>query len=70
MIATLMTFLSRLASSSRARDSIVCIGLDPEPELIPEHLGHGPQAAVRFLRRIVSATSDLACAYKPNLAFF
>lgn len=70
MIAAQMTFLAKLASASRARDSIVCIGLDPEPAQIPEHLGRGPQAAVRFLRRIVAATSDAACAYKPNLAFF
>lgn len=70
MIAALMTFMTKLANASRARDSIVCIGLDPEPDRIPEHLGHGPQAAVRFLRRIVAATSDVACAYKPNLAFF
>lgn len=70
MIAAQMTFLTKLAEASRARDSIVCIGLDPEPDRIPEHLGQGPQAAVRFLRRIVSATSDVACAYKPNLAFF
>lgn len=70
MIAVQMTFLSKLADASRARDSIVCIGLDPEPDRIPGHLGSGPQAALRFLRRIISATSDLACAYKPNLAFF
>jgi len=65
-----MTFLSKLDAAARARDSIVCVGLDPEPERIPAHLGTGAQAAVRFLRRIVTATSDQACAYKPNLAFF
>lgn len=65
-----MTFLDKLAASMRARDSIICVGLDPEPGLIPETLGRGPQAAVRFLRRIVRATSDHACAYKPNLAFY
>lgn len=65
-----MSFLDKLTTASQARDSIVCIGLDPEPQRIPAHLGSGPQAALRFLRRIVSATSDLACAYKPNLAFF
>lgn len=53
-----------------ARDSILCIGLDPEPARIPGSCGRGPQAAVRFLRRIVRATSDHACAYKPNLAFY
>lgn len=65
-----MTFLEKLASSSRARDSIVCVGLDPEPDLIPASLGRGPQAALRFLRRIIQATSEYACCYKPNLAFF
>ena len=70
MIAARMTFLEKLAASSRARDSIICIGLDPEPGLIPDSLGRGPQAALRFLRRIVRATSDFACAYKPNLAFY
>ncbi len=65
-----MTFLTKLAASSRARDSIVCVGLDPEPSLIPESLGRGPQAALRFLRRIVRATSEYACGYKLNLAFY
>src|SRR5207253_834951 len=45
-------------------------GLDPEPASIPESLGRGPQAAVRFLRRIVRATAPHVCAYKPNLAFY
>ena len=65
-----MSFLTKLAASSRARDSIVCIGLDPEPDRIPESLGSGPQAALSFLRRIVHVTSDIACVYKPNAAFF
>lgn len=65
-----MPFLEKLAASSRTRDSIICVGLDPEPALIPGSLGRGPQAALRFLRRIVRATSDFVCAYKPNLAFY
>jgi orotidine-5'-phosphate decarboxylase len=65
-----MTFLTKLAAASRARDSVMCIGLDPEPDRIPEHLGRGAQAAARFLRRIVSATSDHVCCYKPNMAFY
>jgi orotidine-5'-phosphate decarboxylase len=65
-----MPFLEKLAASSRARDSIICVGLDPEPDRIPAHLGNGAQAAGRFLRRIISATSDHVAAYKPNLAFF
>jgi len=70
MIRARMAFLERLDASMRTRDSILCVGLDPEPALIPESLGRGPQAALRFLRRIVRATSDYACCYKPNLAFY
>src|SRR5256712_11825015 len=70
MIRGPLAFLDKLAASSRARDSIICVGLDPEPGLIPESLGRGPQAALRFLRRIVRATADFAAAYKPNLAFY
>ncbi len=70
MIGREVSFLTKLAESSRARDSIVCVGLDPDPDLIPEMLGSGPQAALRFLRRVIRATSDYVCAYKPNLAFY
>jgi orotidine-5'-phosphate decarboxylase len=70
MIRRRMPFLDKLAASMRTRDSILCIGLDPEPTLIPASLGRGPQAALRFLRRIVRATSEYACCYKPNLAFY
>lgn len=65
-----MSFLSKLADASRARDSIVCVGLDPEPGRIPGHLGNGAQAASRFLGRIIRATAGHAAAYKANLAFF
>src|SRR5574341_2196305 len=65
-----MSFLTKLADASRARDTIVCVGLDPAPDRSPAHLGDGAQAAGRFLRRNVNATSDHVAAYKPNLAFF
>ena len=65
-----MPFLEDLARSSARARSLVCVGLDPEPDLIPGHLGSGPQAAAGFLRRIIQATAEHAAAYKPNLAFF
>lgn len=65
-----MAFLAKLAAAMRASDTILCVGLDPEPDRIPEHLGSGAQAAVRFLRGIVRATAEHVCAYKPNLAFY
>ncbi|HEV8535115.1 MAG TPA: orotidine-5'-phosphate decarboxylase [Candidatus Limnocylindria bacterium] len=65
-----MSFLAKLGAASRARGSILCVGLDPEPSSIPETRGSGPQAAIRFLERIVRATAPHVCAYKPNLAFY
>lgn len=65
-----MDFLSKLDAASRARDSILCINLDPEPVRLPDALGHGPQAVLKFNRRIIKATSEVAAAYKLNLAFY
>jgi len=65
-----VTFLAKLAARSQACDSILCVGLDPEPSLIPESFGRGPKAAVPFLQLVIGATADYVCAYKPNLAFY
>ncbi len=51
-------------------DSALCVGLDPDPRRIPEHLGSGPPAILAFCRAIVDATADLACAFKPQIAYF
>lgn len=45
----------------------LCIGLDPDPKYLPSHLGGDIKS---FLLQIISATADLACAYKINTAFF
>jgi orotidine 5'-phosphate decarboxylase subfamily 2 len=60
------TYLERLRAASKARDSLLCVGLDPEPEAIPG----GLQAAVDVCRKVVEATADVACCYKPNAAFW
>jgi len=51
-------------------DSLLCVGLDPEPSRIPAHLGTGPQAIGAFCRAIVDATADQVCAFKPQIADF
>ncbi len=57
-------FPEKLRAASRRNSSFLCIGLDPDPALMPHP--HIPS----FLQEIVEATVDLVCAYKPNLAFF
>jgi orotidine 5'-phosphate decarboxylase subfamily 2 len=61
-----MTYFDKLRAASVARDSLLCIGLDPEPTVI----AGGVDGAVDFCRTLVERTSDLACCYKPNAAFW
>lgn len=60
-------FFEKLDQRSKAIDSLLCIGLDPHPEDLPESTG---EAALAFCLRLIEATRDYALAYKPNAAFF
>lgn len=67
-----MTFNEKLLKAARSRSSWLCVGLDPEWERIdPALRGEGPRVALyEHCARLVEATKDVACAYKPNAAFF
>src|SRR6266699_5757041 len=67
-----MKFLEKLLTASRRQNSLLCVGLDPEPSRLPAALREvsGATAVVRFCRTIIEATLPYVCAYKPNLAFF
>lgn len=60
----LMKFTDKLLNTSRQNRSLLCIGLDPDPELMPG------VDVLEFNKAIIDATRDLVCAYKPNLAFY
>ena len=60
-----MNFIDKLLNSARSNESLLCIGLDPDPELMPPGVG-----VLDFNQAIIEATYDLVCAYKPNLAFY
>ena len=62
-----MTFFSRLESRTREIDSLLCVGLDPHPQDLDSQSGETP---LDFCLRLIKATSDIALAYKPNVAFF
>jgi len=59
-----------LQSAWQRNDSLVCVGLDPEPTKFPAHLRGDPDAVFAFCRAIVDATADLACCFKPQIAHF
>jgi orotidine-5'-phosphate decarboxylase len=57
-------FFAKLRQASQSNRSFLCVGLDPHPSLLPE------KDVAAFNRAIIEATADLACCYKPNLAFY
>lgn len=63
-------FLDQLLAASRSNDSLLCVGLDVDPALAPRAVMQRPNWITAFIAGLVEATSDLVCAYKPNLAFF
>lgn len=65
-----MTFLQALRRRWTEADTLLCVGLDPEPARFPAPLRDAPDAAFEFCRAIVDATADLACAFKPQIAHF
>lgn len=65
-----MHFMQSLQQAWTRNDSLVCVGLDPEPAKFPAHLRDAPDAVFRFCAAIVDATADLVCAFKPQIAHF
>lgn len=63
-------FHAQLRRGIERSGSTLCIGLDPDPARLPDSVGTGPDAIERFCLGIIDATSDLVCAYKPQIAHF
>lgn len=60
-----MVFIDKLTNAIKRNDSLLCVGLDPDPELMPEGV-----SIWDFNKGIIDATADLVCAYKLNFAFY
>ena len=65
-----MHFMQSLQQAWTRNNSLVCVGLDPEPSKFPDHLRGTPDAVFAFCRAVVDATADLVCAFKPQIAHF
>jgi len=65
-----MNFVDSLKQTWRRNDSLVCVGLDPEPSRFPPLLRDHPDAIFAFCRAVVDATADLVCCFKPQIAHF
>lgn len=64
------SFIQQLASAWDKNNSLLCVGLDPDPAKFPAHLQGKPDAILEFCTAIVDATADVACSFKPQIAYF
>ncbi len=64
------TFLDMLHSASTRNNSMLCVGLDPEPTRFPAQMQGNPRKIYDFCAAIVDATADVVCAFKPQIAYF
>ncbi|SFR93739.1 orotidine-5'-phosphate decarboxylase [Halomicrobium zhouii] len=65
-----MHFFARLGERIEAVDSVVSVGLDPDPDRLPPSVADADLPRWSFNRRIIDATHEYAACYKPNAAFY
>ena len=65
-----MTFTDMLRGATAQNDSMLCVGLDPEPARFPHAMRGDAHKIYDFCAAIVDATADLACSFKPQIAYF
>ncbi len=65
-----MTFTDHLRRAQARADSMLCVGLDPEPAKFPGPWRGDASRIADFCCAIVDATHDLVCAFKPQIAYF
>src|SRR5258708_35099423 len=61
-----MSYFERLRAVAKERDTMLCVGLDPDPERI----AGGAAGALRHCREVVRQTEEHVCCYKLNSAFW
>ncbi len=65
-----MTITEKYAARSKAVDSLLCVGIDPELDRIPARFHSDALPLFEFCRWIIEQTHTFTAAYKPNMAFF
>lgn len=65
-----MSFMTALRQRWQTANTLVCVGLDPEPAKFPSRFANDADAVFAFCRDIADATAGYACAFKPQIAHF
>jgi orotidine-5'-phosphate decarboxylase len=63
-------FTERLKRRWSTAQSLLCVGLDPDPKRLPAHLRERKDGIYAFCAAIADATAQYACAFKPQIAYF
>jgi len=66
----MQSYLERLAARTRSVGSVLCLGVDPQPEALPAGFPPDLEGVERFCEILLDAALPYAAAVKPNLAFF
>lgn len=61
---------AELVATIRRKKSLLCVGLDTEEHLVPEHFREESHPVRAFNEAIVEVTHPFTAAYKLNLAFY
>jgi orotidine-5'-phosphate decarboxylase len=69
-MTTAAPFIDKLLAAERAHDSVLCVGLDPDPAKFPGAWQHDSARIFDFCATIVDATRDVVIAFKPQIAYF
>lgn len=59
-----------LVEQIKSKGTFLCVGLDPDPKLMPSNIAKDAEGILEFNKAIIDATSDYCIAYKPNTAFY
>ncbi|MEO6365303.1 MAG: orotidine-5'-phosphate decarboxylase [Luteimonas sp.] len=65
-----MNFIEALRNRWSDANTLVCVGIDPEPSKFPAIFSDHPDAIFAFCRDIADATAEYACCFKPQIAHF
>jgi orotidine 5'-phosphate decarboxylase subfamily 2 len=61
-----LKYFERLRALSAERNTLLCVGLDPDPERIDG----GAAGALAHCQEVIRQTEEHACCFKPNSAFW
>ena len=63
-------FIDKLRRRWAERNTLLCVGLDPDITRFPQAFLGKNDAIFAFNRAIIDATADLVCAFKPQIAHY